>query len=45
MDTIGLQIQRQASGSVATNFNVVFDTVVNSYGNVAYNPVTGEITQ
>jgi len=44
LDTIGLQIQRQASGSVATNFNVVFDTVVNSYGNVAYNPVTGEIT-
>ncbi|WP_312884134.1 hypothetical protein [Clostridium psychrophilum] len=44
MDTIGLQIQRQLAGTVNTNFNVIFDTVVNSYGAIVYNSVTGEIT-
>ncbi|MBU3113041.1 hypothetical protein KPL55_16075, partial [Clostridium lacusfryxellense] len=43
MDTIGLQIQRQLAGSVNTNSNVIFETVVNSYGAVVYNSLTGEI--
>ena len=43
MDTIGLQVQRQLAGTVNTNSNVVFDTVVNSYGTVVYNSITGEI--
>lgn len=32
LNTIGLQIQRQLAGNVNTNSNVIFDTVVNSYG-------------
>jgi hypothetical protein len=43
LDTIGLQLQRQIAGSVNTNTNVIFETVVNSYGAVVYNSVTGEI--
>ena len=43
MDTIGLQIQRQIGGSVNRNSNVLFDTQVNSYGDIVYNPVNGEI--
>lgn len=31
LDTIGLQIQRQIAGTVNTNSNVIFDTVVNSF--------------
>ena len=42
MDTIGLQLQRKISGTVNINSNVIFDTVVNSYGAVIYKP-TGEI--
>jgi len=44
LDTIGLQIQRQIAGTVNTNSNVIFDTVVNSFGAIVYNSVTGEIT-
>ena len=44
LDTIGLQIQRQIAGNVNTNNNVIFDTVVNSFGAIVYNSVTGEIT-
>ncbi|MCB2360944.1 YncE family protein [Clostridium estertheticum] len=43
MDTIGLQLQRQLAGTVNINSNVIFDTIVNSYGAVVYNSVTGEI--
>jgi len=43
LDTIGLQIQRQSAGTVNTNSNVIFETIVNSYGAVVYNSLTGEI--
>ena len=43
MDAIGLQIQRQIAGTVNINSNVKFDTIVNSYGAIVYNSVTGEI--
>ena len=43
MNTIGLQIQRKLTGSVNTNSNVIFETIVNSHGAVVYNSVTGEI--
>ena len=43
LDAIGIQLQRKISGTVNTNSNVVFDTIVNSYGAVVYNLITGEI--
>lgn len=43
MNTISLQLQRQLAGTVNTNSNVIFDTLVNSNGAVVYNSVTGEI--
>jgi len=43
LDSIGLQLQRQIAGTVNLNSNVIFDKIVNSYGAVVYNLVTGEI--
>ena len=43
MSTIGLQLQRKIAGTVNVNSNVIFDTVVDSYGAVVYNPITGQI--
>ena len=43
MNAIGLHIQRKLSGTVNTNSNIIFDTIVNSYGAVVYNSATGEI--
>ncbi len=40
----GLQIQREAPGSVTAVGNVIFDKVVYSSPGVAYNPETGVIT-
>lgn len=44
MATIGLQLQRLIGGTVAPSTNVIFDTVVNSFGLVSYNALTGDIT-
>lgn len=44
MANIALQVERLASGSVATGANVVFDTTVFSAGNIVYDPGTGLIT-
>ncbi|HEY3426149.1 MAG TPA: hypothetical protein VGL27_15225, partial [Negativicutes bacterium] len=44
MDTIGLQLERQLTGVVNPNANVIFETILNSYGPVSYNSGTGEIT-
>ncbi|SDN35241.1 hypothetical protein SAMN04488502_1212, partial [Dendrosporobacter quercicolus] len=44
MDTLALQLRRQLTGTVASSANVVFETTLTTYGAVAYNPLTGEIT-
>ena len=44
LDTISLQIQRKIAGTVNTNANVIFDTLVNSNGAIVYDPLTGQIT-
>lgn len=44
MDTLGLQLERELNGAVAANSNVIFENVVNSFGLISYNPLTGIIT-
>lgn len=44
MSNIALQIERLASGSVNTEENVIFDSVVYSAGNISYSSTTGIIT-
>ena len=44
MNTIGLQLERQLTGVVNTNTNVLFETTLSSFGPVSYNPGTGIIT-
>ena len=39
-----LEVERVTHGSVANASNVIFDTVMYSYGNISYNSVTGVIT-
>lgn len=44
MNTIGIQLKRQLNGVVNPNANVIFESIVNSYGPVSYNSGTGEVT-
>jgi len=44
VDTLGLQLERQLSGIVATSANVVFENVVSTFGAISYNPLTGVVT-
>ena len=44
MDTVGIQLEKQVATAVAANANVIFDTIISSYGPVSYNLITGEIT-
>ncbi|SHJ31364.1 hypothetical protein SAMN02745170_02246, partial [Propionispora hippei DSM 15287] len=44
MDTLGLQLERNTSGTVVAGANVVFEDVISSFGAIAYDTTTGIIT-
>jgi hypothetical protein len=44
MNRIALQIQRRAAGTTAAGANVIFDTIVYSFGNISYDSLSGVIT-
>ncbi|HAK73583.1 MAG TPA: hypothetical protein DCP36_08255, partial [Sporomusaceae bacterium] len=44
MDTLGLQLERLLAGTVTANNNVIFENIINSYGTISYDPLTGVVT-